>query len=319
MNEPSLSTPAFPRGSTVKTLLRFINSVKILTYYRETNKQNRQEEANREKKKKGGQAANTRAALRPGPALSDLCACAGGSAAAGLSLRAGGAQRGECLTWQFPARLQLCARDQPVVTQGRGKGAAGAATAAGAGSPGAPGARSRAQALGSPAACGSRPGSASPCPATRWRDSPSPGTAGVGCGARPRMGVGERLDAHLWQGSGGDLRLSSFSLFVQFNNGGGVGGRGHFLPAPAPIFLSWDAGTAWLGSSVATVFQWHGQRFSCLCINLISSLEEGSIGNRVKMATVSSSFGTSYLVAKPVCPNPNLVQGEKRTLALLVQ
>lgn len=101
----------------------------------------------------------------------------------------------------------------------------------------------------------------------------------------------------------------------------GVGwvGVGILLPAPAPIFLSWDAGTAWLGSSAATIFQWHGQRFSCLCINLISSSEVGNIGNRVEMATVSSSFGTSYRIAKPICPDPNLVQGEKHTLALLVQ
>lgn len=121
-------------------------------------------------------------------------------------------------------------------TQGWGKGAAGAAAAAGAGSPGAAGARSRAQALGSPEACGSRTGNASPCLATLWRDSPSPGTAGAVCGAGPGMGVGGRLDAKLWQGSGGDLILTSYSPFVQFNNGGGVGWVGvgiFFYPPPS--------------------------------------------------------------------------------------
>ena len=112
------------------------------------------------------------------------------------------------------------------------RGTAGAAAAAGAGSPGKTGTGSRAQALGSPASCGSRPGNASPSLAALRRDS-SPGTAGVGYGARTGVGGGQRLDAHLWQGSGGDLLLCSFSPFVQFNNGGGVGGRGHFLPAPS--------------------------------------------------------------------------------------
>lgn len=51
--------------------------------------------------------------------------------------------------------------------------------------------------------------------------------------------------AHLWQHSGRELILCSFSPFVQFNNESEVGGVGIFyLPPRNPIFVYRDAGTA---------------------------------------------------------------------------
>lgn len=128
-----------------------------------------------------------------------------------------------------------------------------------------------------------------------------------------------RLDANLWQGSGGDLLLCSFSPLVQFNNGGGVGGRGHFLPALAPsLCLGILELPGWVLSSHSILIT--GQRFSCLRINLISSsLEEGSVVNTHSNDGNCILKLQDSLIVKLICPNPNLIVGEKCTVAGMVE
>lgn len=139
----------------------------------------------------------------------------------------------------------------PCGDTGPRRGTAGEAAAAGPGSPGATGTGSRAQALGSPAACGSRPGNASPSLAALRRDPPQ---AQLEWGAVPGRGSGVGRGWMLTCGRAAEETsyfaplAPSCSLII----GGGVGGRGHFLPAP--IFVSGDAGT----NSLITALSSHG-------------------------------------------------------------
>lgn len=124
MNEPSVRTPPSYWARRWKYCSDSATALKSLTCCR-GNKQNIQERANREKRKDGRPISVGRLAASsaegPAPPCQRLCACAGGSAAAGPSPRAGGALPGECLTWQFPAQLQLGELDQPVGTPALGK------------------------------------------------------------------------------------------------------------------------------------------------------------------------------------------------------
>lgn len=97
------------------------------------------------------------------------------------------------------------------------------------------GTAARARALGGPAAGGRRAGNAAPSLAALRRD-PSPDTVVAGCGARlgVRWGGGERRDAHL---GGAAEETSCFAPAALSGSLIPGGGRGHFLPAPAPLSL----------------------------------------------------------------------------------
>lgn len=164
------------------------------------------------------------------PPCRRLCACAGWSAAAGQIPGAGGAQPGECLTWQFSAQLQLRERNQPVGTPARGEARQEKRPLRDLGHRGQPalGAERRLSEARRRAAADQ----VMPRPAQLRSGGTLPRHSWSGCGARTRVRGGQRLDAHLWQGSGGDLLLCSFSPFVQFNNWGWGGWAWAFFTRP---------------------------------------------------------------------------------------
>lgn len=99
MNEPSIQTPSFLRGCTVKMLLWFSNSIKIFDLLEGKEQANKTDRKGQKDKKKGGRAANTRAALgggrrrRPRPA--GVCARAPAGARPLVRVRAPGTRSRE--------------------------------------------------------------------------------------------------------------------------------------------------------------------------------------------------------------------------------
>lgn len=233
MNELSIRTPSFLRGSTVTMWLRFSNCVTIfdpLEGKKQTNKI--KNHAGKGVKRKMGEWAAARRP-RPGPAPAPgVCARAPAGARPAVGAGAGGARLGEGLTWQFPAQLQLGAREQPVGTPGRARRGSGGRS----GSRVTGGNRRQEQSAGSrkPGGVRSRAGNARPAWLSSGGTAPSPGAAGAGAVPGLRWG---------WRGAGcspvagATEETSSFAalaLSCSLIMGGGLGGgRGHFLPAPS--------------------------------------------------------------------------------------